>query len=112
MPLENLVLSGCREVKDLTPLGTLPLQQLDLSRSGVSDLRPLVQCPLRELNLEGCTDLIDLTPLAEMQSLEAVIIPRHCKDIDFLREHPTLRRLSYKKMTEKVYEFWHEFDKL
>ncbi len=111
MPLENLVLSGCREVKDLAPLATTPLQQLDLSRTGVSDLRSLVKCPLRELNLEGCTDLTDLSPLAEMTELEAVIIPKHCKDIDFLREHPTLRRLSYKKLTEPVYEFWRDFDK-
>lgn len=111
MPLENLVLAGCREIKDVTVLGTMPLQQLDLSRTGITDLRPLVQCPLRELNLEGCTDLTDLSPLAEMQALEAVIIPKQCKDIDFLREHPTLRRLSYKKLTEPVYEFWRDFDK-
>jgi serine/threonine protein kinase/tetratricopeptide (TPR) repeat protein len=110
LPLENLVLAGCRELKDLTPLAGAPIQQLDLSRTGVTDLRPLVKCPLRELNLEGCTDLTDLSPLAEMQALEAVIIPRQCKDIDFLREHPGLRRLSYKKLTETVYEFWPAFD--
>jgi len=111
MPLENLVLAGCREVKDVTLLASMPLQQLDLSRTGINDLRPLVKCPLRELNLEGCTDLTDLSPLAEMQSLEAVIIPKQCKEIDFLREHPTLRRLSYKKMTETVYEFWAALDR-
>ncbi len=110
-PLENLVLAGCREFRDTGSLANMPIQQLDLSRTGVNDLRPLVKCPIRELNLEGCTDLIDLSPLAEMQTLEAVVIPRQCKDIDFLREHPTLRRLSYKKLTEPVYEFWKEFDK-
>jgi serine/threonine protein kinase len=110
-PLENVVLAGCRQFKDLGSLSAMPIQQLDLSRTAVNDLRPLVKCPIRELNLEGCTDLIDLSPLAEMQTLEAVVIPRQCKDIDFLREHPTLRRLSYKKLTEPVYEFWKEFDK-
>jgi serine/threonine protein kinase len=110
-PVENLVLSGCREVRDLTVLADMPLQQLDLSRTSVTDLSFLVKCPIRELNLEGCTDLTDLTPLARMQSLEAVIIPRQCKDIDFLREHPSLRRLSYKKLTEPVYEFWQIFDR-
>lgn len=111
LPLENLVLSGCRQVRDLTPLTGAPLQQLDLSRTGVSDLRSLVKSPIRELNLEGCTDLIDLTPLAEMPQLEALIIPRQCKDIEFLRNLPNLRRLSYKKLTEPAYEFWDKFDR-
>lgn len=110
LPLENLVLGGCRNVSDLTPLSGAPLQQLDLSRTNVRDLRPLLNSPIRELNLEGCTDLYDLSPLAEMKHLEAVMIPRHCKDIDFLRNHPTLRRLSYKKLTEPAPEFWKAFD--
>ncbi|MEQ1858796.1 MAG: protein kinase [Chthoniobacteraceae bacterium] len=109
-PIENLVLAGCREIRYLTPLAAMPLQQLDLSRTSIADLTPLTKCPLRELNLEGCTDLTDLTPLTEMTSLEAVIIPRHCKDIEILRTHPTLRRLSYKKLTEPVYEFWAAYD--
>lgn len=110
LPLENLVLSGCREVSDLTPLSGTPLQQVDLSRTSIHDLRPLLKSPIRELNLEGCTDLYDLSPLAEMEHLEAVIIPRQCKDIEFLRNHPTLRRLSYKKLTEPAPEFWKAFD--
>jgi serine/threonine protein kinase/Flp pilus assembly protein TadD len=110
LPLENLVLGGCRNVSDLTPLSGSPLQQLDLSRTNVHDLRPLLKSPIRELNLEGCTDLYDLSPLAEMEHLEAVMIPRHCKDIEFLRNHPTLRRISYKKLTEPAPEFWKAFD--
>jgi serine/threonine protein kinase len=110
LPLENLVLGGCRNVNDLAALSGAPLQQVDLSRTGVYDLRPLLKSPIRELNLEGCTDLYDLSPLAEMQHLEAVIIPRHCKDIEFLRNHPTLRRLSYKKLTEPAPEFWSTFE--
>jgi serine/threonine protein kinase/Flp pilus assembly protein TadD len=110
LPLENLVLGGCRFVKDLAPLNGAPLQQVDLSRTAINDLRPLLKSPIRELNLEGCTELFDLTPLAQMDQLEAVIIPRHCKDIEFLRNHPTLRRLSYKKLTEPAPEFWNAFD--
>ena len=74
------------------------------------DLAPLIGSPIRELNLEGCTDLTDLEPLAKMEQLEAVIIPAQCKDIEFLRSHLSLRRLSYKKLTQPVYEFWQEFD--
>jgi hypothetical protein len=46
----------------------------------------------------------------DMDQLEAVIIPRHCKDIDFLRNHPTLKRLSYKKLTEPAADFWKAYD--
>jgi Leucine-rich repeat (LRR) protein len=110
MKLEQLNISGCRRLTDLSPLASMPLQSVDLSRTGVSDLTPLAQSPIRELNLEGCVDLTDLRPLMEMSKLESVLIPAHCKDIEFLREHPTLKRLSYKKLTQPVYEFWEEHD--
>jgi hypothetical protein len=43
-------------------------------------------------------------------TLESVIIPLQCKDIEFLRHHPSIKRLSYKKLTEPVEEFWREYD--
>ena len=79
-------------------------------QSLITDLTPLADSPIRELYLEGCIDLTDLRPLLGMKQLEAVIIPVQCKDIEFLRTHPSLRRLSYKKLTQPVYEFWQEFD--
>jgi serine/threonine protein kinase len=111
LKLEQLNLAGCHLVTDLAPLAGMPLQKLDLSRTGISDLTPLVQSPLRELILDGCTDLTDLHPLMEIKTLETVLIPAHCHDIEFLRDHPGIKRLSYKKLTEPVYEFWDEFDK-
>lgn len=108
--LDDLVLANCRNIRDITPLAGIPLQRLDLSRTGVRDLSPLAGSTIRELNLQGCTDLTDLHALLEMPNLEAVIIPAQCKDIDFLRDIPSLRRLSYKKMTQPVYEFWQEFE--
>ncbi len=110
MPLEQLDLAGCRGVGDLTPLHGMPLQELDLSRTGVVDLTPLIGSPIRELNLEACPDLTDLRPLLEMDKLEALVIPRQCRDIEFLRHHPTLTRLSYQKLTQPVASFWQEFD--
>jgi hypothetical protein len=104
-------MAACRNVKDLTPLEGMPLQSLDLSRTGISDLTPLVHSPIRELNLDGCVDLVDLHPLMDMKSLESVLIPNQCKDVEFLREHPTIKRLSYKKLTQPVYEFWDEYDR-
>ncbi len=108
--LEQFFAANCRNLKDLSALHGLPLQTVDISRTGISDLKPIAGAPIRELNLSGCVDLIDLTPLAEMKNLEAVMIPMQCKDIDFLREHPSIKRLSYKKLTQPAYEFWDEFD--
>jgi serine/threonine protein kinase len=108
--LEELVAANCKNLKDLSPLQGTPLQRLDISRTAVRDLTPLIGSPLRELNLSGCVDLIDLRPLSEMTQLEAVVIPTQCKDIGYLRDHPSLRRLSYEKMTQPVYEFWQQFD--
>lgn len=110
LPLEQLTVAGCRAISDLAPLEGAPLQQLDLSRTSVGDLHPLVRSPLRELNLEGCSALVDLRPLLELKQLEGVIIPSHCKEIAFLRDHPTLKRLSYKKLTQPAAEFWQELD--
>jgi serine/threonine protein kinase len=109
-PLEQLSLNGCREITDLTPLAGLPLQKVDLSRTSISDLKPLVQSPIRELDLEGCVDLMDLKPLMQMKTLETVRIPTQCVDIAYLRGHPTIKRLSYRKMTQPVEEFWAEWE--
>lgn len=108
--IEQLNLNGCRAVRELTALDGMPLQKVDLGRTGISDLTPLIHSPIRELTLEGCTDLIDLKPLLEMTSLESVLIPTQCKKIEYLRDHPSIKRLSYKKLTQPAYEFWEEFD--
>ena len=108
--IEQLYLGGCRGVKDLTPLRGLPLQTLTLNGTGISDLTPLTQSPLRELNLEGCAALSDLRPLLAITTLEGLVLPAQCRDLDFLRKHPGLKRLSYKKMTQSADEFWAEYD--
>ena len=108
--LDELNVPNCKNIRDITALRGIPLQRLDLSRTAIRDLVPLAGSTIRELNLEGCIDLTDLGPLADMPQLEAVIVPAQCKDIEFLRTHASLRRLSYKKMTQPVYEFWQEFD--
>jgi serine/threonine protein kinase len=108
--IEELVAADCKGLEDLSPLKDLPLQRLDLSRTGVRDLTPITGTPIRELNLEGCTSLTDLKPLLEMRQLETAILPAQCTEIEYLRGHPSLRRLSYKKLTQSVAEFWKEFD--
>ena len=108
--LEQLSLSGCRTLRDLAPLRGMPLQTLNLSRTAVADLEPLVESPLRELNLEGCANLGDLKPLMKIATLESLLLPMQSKDIEFLRQHPGLKRISYKKLTQPAEEFWKEFD--
>jgi serine/threonine protein kinase len=108
--IEQLILSNCRFLKDLTPLRGLPLQTLTINRTGVTDLSPLTESPLREVNLEGCAALTNLQPLMEIGTLESVMIPLQAKDIEFLRAHPGIKRISYKKMTESAEDFWKAYD--
>ena len=49
-------------------------------------------------------------PLSQMKQLEAVILPKQFKDVEFLRNHPSLKRISYKKLTETKESFWAAFD--
>jgi serine/threonine protein kinase len=108
--IEQLYLGNCRNVKDLSPLSGLPLQTLALYRTAITDLTPLTHSPIRELNLEGCLGVTDLHPLMAIATLESVLIPLQCKDIDFLRNHAGIKRLSYQKMTEPAEEFWKAYD--
>ena len=110
MKLEQLTLNLCHQVKDLSALRGMPLQTLSISHTAVSDLTPLTESPIRELNLDGCTNLLDLRPLMTIATLESVVIPLQCRDIEFLRHHPSVKRLSYKKLTQTTEDFWKEFD--
>ena len=111
MKLEQLSLANCRAVRDLSPLNGMPLQTLNLSRTAISTIEPLTKSPIRELNLEGCGNLTDLKPLMEIVTLESVLLPAQARNIDFLRKHPGIKRISYKKATQTAEDFWKEFDK-
>jgi hypothetical protein len=49
--------------------------------------------------------------LLAIKTLEGVVLPAQCKEVGFLREHPSLKRISYKKTTQTAPEFWQEFAK-
>jgi len=93
-PLANLKLSGTR-IKNLSPLTKMPLRTLHLDRTPVTDLKPLAGLPLRELRLDGCENLRDLSPLAQCTQLETLTLPRNHGNIEFLKNLPNLKRLSY-----------------
>ena len=109
-PLVHLHLSGTR-VHELAPLQKMPLQTLHLDNTPVRDLSALAGLPLKELRLDGCTELRDLTPLAKCTDLEVLTLPRDHGEIDFLRNLPKLKKLSYRYDTdpsklEPTSQFW------
>jgi tetratricopeptide (TPR) repeat protein len=102
-------------ITNLEPLRGMPLEVLQFSCSGLSDLRPLTSLPLRRLRLEACNATLDLTPLLQCSQLETLVIRGAASNLDALRKHPTLQRLTDRPFTEfgsdfgavpPVAEFW------
>jgi Leucine-rich repeat (LRR) protein len=114
MKLTFLRISGTK-VSDLSPIQGMPITNLTISGSNVRDLTPLVGMPLRALNMPDCKQIADLSPLAEMTTLESVILPPGAKNIEFLRKLPNLARLGYKfdgsSPNQTAEEFWAEYDR-
>jgi Leucine-rich repeat (LRR) protein/tetratricopeptide (TPR) repeat protein len=116
LPLEVLMLSGTRvtdlqplrdmklislslgetKVTDLSPLAGMPLEILSLANTPVTNISPLRGMPLKQLNLRGCKQLLDISPLQECVTLERLVLPVQCRDIEFLRDLPALERISYR----------------
>jgi len=116
MPLETLLLNGTR-IDDITPLRGMPLKTLDLTETLVADVSPLAGLPLRELDLFRCELVSDLQPLLQCTHLEKLRIPHHCMDIEYLRDHPSIKILdnpagyvAFDKITKPVAQFWREWD--
>jgi len=72
--LEELNLSGCKNIKDFSPLSNLKkLKVLDISETEISDLSPIAELTnLETLNLEGCKNIKDLSPLKHLKKLKAL----------------------------------------
>jgi Leucine-rich repeat (LRR) protein len=140
MPLESLILCDT-PVHDLGPLkGMGTLETLDLRNTKVTDLTPLRELAVPNLNLDhtpivdlspfkgklgfvrlslfGCENLHDLRPLAECSSLQYLVLPPHCEDIECLRRLPKLQHISYQgpatiggwDRMPTTAEFWKEYD--
>jgi serine/threonine protein kinase len=115
-PISKLDLSSTA-VTDLKPLAKLPIQQLRLNSTPVTSLAPLRGMPLTMLGLAGCTKITDLSPLTDCRKLTALTLPPNAKDIEFLRNLPQLKRLSYEpdpidgyRPDKSAQEFWKEYD--
>ena len=113
MPLKQLILAGTK-VTDLSPLAGMPLEMLHLGGTKVTDLSSLRGMPLVELRLYGCTELTNLAPLAEAKQLTSVTLPPKAKDIEFLRSLPKLAQLSFQVTNgspdRTAAAFWKEYD--
>ncbi len=111
LQLRSLSVAGCKSVADLSPLaGMTGLTKLNLARTAVKDLSPLANLPLVELILDDCPKITDVKILANCTSLEVLVLPKQVRDIEFLRNHPKLKFLSYHNAGQPKTEFWKEFD--
>lgn len=132
MPLEALNLNGTR-VADLSPLIGMPIKSIDLTSTPVRDFSPLAQLPLekcylqrnritdlgilrgkplKELVLWGCADARNYAAIAEIKTLELLLLPSEYRDlptedyeaIGSLRTLPRLRQLGADVMNQMGYQ--------
>ena len=80
---------------DLSILRGFPISNLVIQNTAVTDLNPLADLPLKTLHLGECAGLRDFAPLALCRLLEEIRLPSQAQEIEFLRELPNLKRLSY-----------------
>ncbi len=135
-PISKLTISSC-QVVDLTPLHDLPIEYLNigynpfsdvsplrgmqiktlfLSNTKVSDLSPLTSLPLTEIYLGGCENVTDVALLAEIPTLEKVVVPVQAANIEALRKLTKLKRLAFQHTSSSPYipittaeEFWEQW---
>ncbi|HUQ68008.1 MAG TPA: protein kinase, partial [Planctomycetaceae bacterium] len=125
MPIKSIDLS-LAPVLDFSPLAQLPLEKCYLQRNRITDLAVLRGKPLKELVIWGCEEARNYTVLAEIKTLELLLLPTNYRDlpakdyeaIGALRDHPQLRQLGAEIMNRMVYAatgskdiFWQEWDR-
>ena len=116
LPLKVLGLHA-NPVADLTPLRKMALKELSIEKTNVSDLTPLQALPLSKLYAYECERLVDVYPLANIPTLEKLILPTGAKNIGSLRALPNLKWISFNMSSQYPYlpdstreQFWKEFD--
>ncbi len=110
MPLKDLWIHQT-QVTDLSPLKGMKLDGLHLGSTPVSDLSPLRGMPLARLSLHDCQQVTDVSPLADCRELQELVLPPNAKNIESLRAHPKLERLSFHEDPKKgSAEFWKDYD--
>lgn len=115
LPLDELSISSDALV-DLSPLRGLQLKKLSLNCSRINDLKPLVGLPLKRLTLSNLTKLTDVSPVAEITTLEDLVVPMQASNIKSLRALPKLRRMGFQAKpagdpAATVEQFWLDYDR-
>jgi Leucine-rich repeat (LRR) protein/tRNA A-37 threonylcarbamoyl transferase component Bud32 len=125
MPIKMIDLSMA-PVLDFSPLARLPLEKCYLQRNRIADLSVLRGKPLKELVLWGCTDARHYAALAEMTTLELLLLPSEYRElppedyaaIGALRALPRLRQIGSEIMDRMDYSatgskeiFWRDWDR-
>jgi serine/threonine protein kinase/Leucine-rich repeat (LRR) protein len=137
VPLESLCLEHCKgvescdairhlpsltwlnlsntSIKDISGLQGLKLKHLYLDNTQVRDIEALRGMPLEELDLRR-TEVRDVSSLLACPTLQVVLLPDSVKNVALLRDHPSIRNLSFAAdgkteptMTTAA-EFWADFD--
>ncbi len=123
LPLEVLDCTGI-PATDFSALSGMPLKSLTLQITRVGELAFLRTIPLENLNLHGCQLARGFEVLAELKSLETLILPEmvwnwpkeEIQAISALREHPGLRqikmgvRINQEASSGSASEFWTQWD--
>jgi serine/threonine protein kinase/Leucine-rich repeat (LRR) protein len=125
MPLKSVDVSALPAL-DFSPLQGLPLEECQLQNTRVRDLGFLRGLPLKRLYLNGCHEARNLAVLAEIPTLELLMLPERFREfpqaeldgIATLRSHPKLRQIGSDFMAGMAYDtveakelFWQEWDR-
>ena len=102
-----IVLDGCTNVVDLSPLASMPLVAVSIAHTRVRDLSPLSGKAVTLLFIQD-TPVTDLTPLAGMPLEQLKFTPTNITNgMDAIRTKDSLSRIN--KMTAR--EFWNSLSK-
>jgi Leucine-rich repeat (LRR) protein len=109
MPLTDLSLLQCGQVRDLTPLKGMKLTVLNLYNSRVADLTPLKGMKLTVLSLYN-SGVADLTPLEGMKLERIALSPKRImRGLEILRQLQSLKTISPDEKTYSAAEFWKRY---
>lgn len=106
-------------IVDLGPIKNMTtLRVVYLEGTNITDIAPLKGNDIVSLGLFDCKKLNDLTPISEMKNLESLTIPGHCKNIEFLKRHNSIKLLAndvglwplIDRVKQTPAEFWQKFE--
>lgn len=113
MPLSHVEIADT--ITSLDDLADAPITEL--SRIGCHELRDISavrKMPLKLVNLNDATKLRDFTPLLDCQNLENITVPDGRKEIEVLRQHPSLKIIKDSQRSNEpvilATDFWADYD--